>query len=600
MYWSRRGLSITVTGPDGTTAVQLSKPFARVGSREGSEVHLTHEGISGRAAYIHATDRGIWCCSLARSGAEPAKLQRIRPGTGIHLGPYRLSVEYAADIASGDDAPPETKLSTKTDEGLELQFASQSKSTIGHVLNRTFTIVGRGLPSNIKLDDERLSRVHCLLYREGKQLWVIDLLSQNGTRLDGRRTEAMSVLPGERVGIGGYWLTYSARGGKRHKVVRPPPQPIIVEQTIVREHREQIVTRVVAHGSIEPAGPSLDSFFETIGDLSRTAGKPSRLVSPPQHISIPQNPAPRLLLANQPAALTSGESSPPLIADQEPVVTSTVVPAHPVAANESQAKTSSAPSPPTIVEDESPAKSSSTPSLSPQALDEPLDDPELPTAPAPVESIEPAAVTSVTPAPPSAPPSLHEDPAAIAEDVDSPSELDGIEPLAIASPSSFPSFLADNEPSPPAHDVAQEFVEASSKIEPTSGLAAAHDAENTHAPDSASVNPRPVSETDIDEPCPELTADPRSTRKLQETMKVWPNDSARVARPSLKPTSLGEEAIDDPRNKVLERLIDINTRQAGHVRRRALLIGAITVAGILLAAAGWYFFAQALSYNPSP
>jgi hypothetical protein len=249
MHWSRRGLSITVAGPDGTTTVQLSKPFARVGSRPGSEIRLTHPGISGQAAYFHATEHDIWCCSLARSGGKPAKLQRIRPGTGIHLGPYRLSADFAQSTSGSHDRESSSELAARSAQHLALKLTSPQHNAIEHLLSSSFEIIGRGLPSTILLDDDSASRVHCLLYRQGDELWIVDLLSQNGTRRSGKRCEAMHIAPGERVAIGSYTLSYSSGDSQsRQQDVLPPPTPMIVEQTIVREQREQIVTRVVTHG----------------------------------------------------------------------------------------------------------------------------------------------------------------------------------------------------------------------------------------------------------------------------------------------------------------------------------------------------------------
>lgn len=53
--------------------------------------------------------------------------------------------------------------------------------------------VGRGLSSDVVIDDATLSRKHFVVEREGQEYLLKDLKSQNGTWVDGRRAQSTAL-----------------------------------------------------------------------------------------------------------------------------------------------------------------------------------------------------------------------------------------------------------------------------------------------------------------------------------------------------------------------------------------------------------------------
>lgn len=53
-------------------------------------------------------------------------------------------------------------------------------------LESSLIVVGRHPSCDISLDSVRISRVHCCLFRDGKKLYVRDLNSTNGVRVNGQ------------------------------------------------------------------------------------------------------------------------------------------------------------------------------------------------------------------------------------------------------------------------------------------------------------------------------------------------------------------------------------------------------------------------------
>jgi hypothetical protein len=65
-------------------------------------------------------------------------------------------------------------------------------------------VVGRSSQADVRLEDAEVSRRHALLWREAGGIWVTDLGSSNGTRLNGEAlAEVSEVVDGDLLTFGG-------------------------------------------------------------------------------------------------------------------------------------------------------------------------------------------------------------------------------------------------------------------------------------------------------------------------------------------------------------------------------------------------------------
>ena len=70
------------------------------------------------------------------------------------------------------------------------------------------TIIGRIARCDVVLESRDVSREHARIFQDPFGRWIVeDLGSSNGTFINGKRTEACAVLPGERVVIGPFFLS---------------------------------------------------------------------------------------------------------------------------------------------------------------------------------------------------------------------------------------------------------------------------------------------------------------------------------------------------------------------------------------------------------
>jgi len=70
------------------------------------------------------------------------------------------------------------------------------------------THIGRGLTADVRLEEQRVSRTHAILVRQGHHTRLLDNRSANGTFVNGRRIVATNVTDGDVIRIGAVVMTY--------------------------------------------------------------------------------------------------------------------------------------------------------------------------------------------------------------------------------------------------------------------------------------------------------------------------------------------------------------------------------------------------------
>ena len=224
-YWCSRQLSITVDGPEGLVATVLEKPFARVGSHEFSEISLPDQHVRRRSLYLHAAHSGVFCIDLTHPESPKSVWPHLRspglrgwldPDRPISLGPFRLSARLAHGAAPGDEPLPDLQAKGSAASPFPVVTACVNGKDLGtRVLTRQLTVVGRHASCSMQLTSHSVSAVHCVLFWDGKSLWVVDLLSGNGTLLGDQPVEVARVPLGGRLRLGRVELVYLSRVRER-------------------------------------------------------------------------------------------------------------------------------------------------------------------------------------------------------------------------------------------------------------------------------------------------------------------------------------------------------------------------------------------------
>jgi hypothetical protein len=75
-------------------------------------------------------------------------------------------------------------------------------------LDSKVTHIGRGLTSDVRIEEQRVSRSHAILVRHGHGTRLLDNRSANGTFVNGRPVIATNITDGDVIRIGPVVMTY--------------------------------------------------------------------------------------------------------------------------------------------------------------------------------------------------------------------------------------------------------------------------------------------------------------------------------------------------------------------------------------------------------
>jgi hypothetical protein len=213
--WCGRGISLSVRDPNGVVkSIQLAKPFARIGSDYRSDVVLEEGNVPSRAVYLHATEEGVYFRRLVPREQGDASSGWLGAGQSLRIGGYRVTASLAGQDQRGHPLPDLRRCRYPADESprIRIQRVGLKGPAVEHTCRRPLTIVGRSRPSAIRLKRPLVSRCHCILFWDRRDLWVVDLLSANGTLLDGSPIDCQRVLPDQVLQLGEIQITYLGVG----------------------------------------------------------------------------------------------------------------------------------------------------------------------------------------------------------------------------------------------------------------------------------------------------------------------------------------------------------------------------------------------------
>jgi hypothetical protein len=75
-------------------------------------------------------------------------------------------------------------------------------------LDAKVTHLGRGIASDVRVEDQRVSRSHAILVRHGHHTRLLDNRSANGTFVNGRQVIATNIVDGDVIRLGPVVMTY--------------------------------------------------------------------------------------------------------------------------------------------------------------------------------------------------------------------------------------------------------------------------------------------------------------------------------------------------------------------------------------------------------
>ncbi|NQT38885.1 MAG: FHA domain-containing protein, partial [Planctomycetes bacterium] len=261
-HWCKQHLLITVDGPQGRFVKAVDKPFARVGSHPNSEIVLADESIAQRSVYFHATDEGVFCVDLSATDSEGSSRRGWMESRGsITVGAYLIS----AQLAHSSGAPPTTRRADFQAERSAagpypvVAISAGGEEIARHPLSRRLTLIGRCRPSTLRLTTHSVSTTHCIAYSDAHALWIVDLLSSNGTRFHGEAVDVVALPIGESITLGRVELTRLDPSEEKGKSRQEEAANDEREEEEEKREEEEEAREKTAHGGPASQQPSATS-----------------------------------------------------------------------------------------------------------------------------------------------------------------------------------------------------------------------------------------------------------------------------------------------------------------------------------------------------
>ena len=219
----RSPIDLRIVRKDGAVLAegQLDLPCALAGRDPECEVTLLDAQISLRHACLQAVGGRVLVADIgSRTGLHQTEFEGaagpdrqaflwLTPTDPVAVGPFRISLRKPLFVRP---TAPETSpflpdpAATHALPRVAVRFLNGKTVTGQWVVNRLVTFVGRARDCKISLAADDIDPFHCYFVLTPDGLWVVDLLSRAGVRVNGEPTRYAHLKTGDELQVGRFRL----------------------------------------------------------------------------------------------------------------------------------------------------------------------------------------------------------------------------------------------------------------------------------------------------------------------------------------------------------------------------------------------------------
>ena len=192
--------------------VSMDQPFLKVGRDPKWDLVLDHPEIKSHQCYLQWIDGHLFCCNVAQCstffpGRDPQSVGRWIGLEPIQVGPYELTCVDEPAIASPDFSPLDRSPQIAAEyPRLALQFDEVEQDANLWQINRRLTLIGRGSQCKLRLNHKSVANIHACLVRTTKGCWLIDLINDGTTGVNGRAIQISPLDVGDVIQVGSFHI----------------------------------------------------------------------------------------------------------------------------------------------------------------------------------------------------------------------------------------------------------------------------------------------------------------------------------------------------------------------------------------------------------
>ncbi|HYV36346.1 MAG TPA: FHA domain-containing protein [Gemmataceae bacterium] len=194
----------------------LTTPFAVIGREQACDLHVVHDEVSRRHAFLQILGGRVFCFDLdSRTGTRWNDGRRfsgwVVPGDAIHIGPYRLRAHCDRDLTATARDDAWDPLQARSIEILHvppvtLEFLNGATRNRCWQIDRVLTIIGSAPGCKVRVRSRSVGRFHCYLVATPNGVWAVDLVSAAGLLLNGEPVRYARLEDGDQLLIGGFLI----------------------------------------------------------------------------------------------------------------------------------------------------------------------------------------------------------------------------------------------------------------------------------------------------------------------------------------------------------------------------------------------------------
>jgi len=168
-------------------------------------------------------------CKSPQTVVPPAVCERLHAASGGWPGVIDRLIVLAISRADRCPlrvehvpAPPATKerAARAVDSGPKLILTCRRKTLLHIPLNGSRIIIGRDETSDLRVDDDFVSRQHAVILRRGGMTLIADLKSRNGTYVNGKRVKRLVLVNSDIISLGDHRLKLIDPSAKHRTMVQ--------------------------------------------------------------------------------------------------------------------------------------------------------------------------------------------------------------------------------------------------------------------------------------------------------------------------------------------------------------------------------------------
>ncbi len=206
---------------DGQT-IRLRRAASIFGAKAGCKVVLRHPGIDQRHCLIVNTGQRFILRDLDTRGKTlrnglKVEQEYLEDADRVQIGPWELRMDLAMPALTGASDSPVVMDLEPDPTVLAIEDPAARKLMR---LPREVSLLGRSPSCDLPIEDREVSRIHAAIFSYLNKPALVDLVSENGTWVNGKRAVFAMLENGDEIVLGSYPLTFRSNTPGSNGAVR--------------------------------------------------------------------------------------------------------------------------------------------------------------------------------------------------------------------------------------------------------------------------------------------------------------------------------------------------------------------------------------------